>query len=310
MDLLPVVEKVLPGVSDVAAGALLYFLVLDAKRLMPGVCELTAGRLESSRYSYAARWIVDELSGAPECSRDAYSGHLVAWPMIDAAAAAPQQARAWAQRLAGLGATWAPEAAARLQRRLSGASAKAFAEAWKAAVKAPRSRAPAAPALDRVDPQLRELKKLEQALRADFPDRTDLGDRPSADERILLIRALGLGFTAADVGRALRGRAAACRRAPTWRGEDTAEGFLRLTWILGGADRLQKALSERLDAEPDEVGLVVGEDGRRFVAGMEVIDASAGEVTQAPPVYPADGADTLALLRSVGGSIGHDRRNM
>lgn len=299
-DLSIVVEKVLPGVSDVAAGALLYFLVLDARRLMPGVCELTPGRLESSRYSYAARWIVDELSGAPECSRDAYSGHLVAWPVIDTLAAAPQKARAWAQRLAVLGATWAPEAAKRLGKRLSGASGKAFAEAWAAAAKAPRARTPGPALPDRLDPQLRELKKLEQALRGDFPDRTDLGDRPSADERILLIRALGLGFTAADVGRALRGRAAACRRAPTWRGEDTAEGFLRLTWILGGADRLQKALSERLDAEPDEVGIVVGEDGRRFVAGMEVIDASAGEVTPGPAVYPADGAGTLAMLRAVG----------
>lgn len=300
MDLAPVVEQVLPHVSDVSGGALLYFLVLDAKRLMPGVAELTTGRLEASRYSYASRWILDELSTAPACSRDAYTGHLVAWPVIDDLSAAPQQARAWAQRLAGLGAGWAPEAAARVQRRLTGRSAQVFGEAWKAAAKAPRLRAPSPPAADRIDPQLRELKLLERQLRSDFEGRSDLGDRPSADERMLLIRALGLGFTVADVGRALRGRAVACRRAPTWRGEDAVEGFLRLTWLLGGADRLQKALSERLDAEPDEVGIVVGEDGRRFVAGMEVIDASAGEVTQAPHVYPADGADTLALLRAVG----------
>lgn len=299
MDLYPVVERVLPHVSDVSGGALLYFLILDAKRIMPGVAELTAGRLDASRYSYAARWILDELSGAPECSRDAYSGHLIAWPMIDTLAAAPQQARAWATRLAALGSTWTPEAAARMQRRLTGASSKAFGEAWKAAAKAPRSRAPAAPAPDRVDPQLRELKKLEQALRADFEGRTDLGDRPSADERILLIRALGLGFTAADIGRALRGRAAACRRSPTWKGEDTIEGFLRLTWLLGGADRIQRALSERLDADADEVGMVVGQDGRRYVAGMEVVDRT-GEESPVPSVMGADGADTLALLRSVG----------
>lgn len=299
MDLTPVVERILPHVSDVAGGALLYFLILDAKRIMPGVAELTAGRLDASRYSYAARWILDELSGAPECSRDAYSGHLIAWPMIDTLAAAPQQARAWATRLAGLGATWTPEAAARMQRRLTGASSKAFAEAWKAAAKASRSRAPAPPVPDRVDPVLRELKLLERQLRADFPDRTDLGDRPSADERILLLRALGLGFTAADIGRALRGRAAACRRSPTWKGEDTIEGFLRLTWLLGGADRIQRALSERLDVDADEPAMIVGQDGRRFVAGMEVVDRT-GEEAPAPSVMGADGADTLALLRSVG----------
>lgn len=298
MDLTPVAERVLPHVSDVAGGALLYFLILDAKRLMPGVAELTAGRLDGSRYAYASRWILDELSGAPECSRDAYTGHLVAWPMIDTAAAAPQQARAWAQRLAGLGASWTPEAAARLTKRLTGSSSKAFAAAWKAAAKASRSRAPAPATHDRVEPPLRELKLLERQLRSDFPERADLGDRPSADERILLLRALGLGFTAADVGRALRGRAAACRRSPTWKGEDTAEGFLRLTWLLGGADRLQKALSERLDVDADEAGLVVGQDGRRFVAGMEVVDAvSTDEVTPSPVVYA--GADTLAMLRRV-----------
>jgi hypothetical protein len=299
MDLTPVLERVLPHVSDVAGGALLYFLVLDAKRLMPGVAELTAGRLDSSRYAYAARWILDELSAAPECSRDAYSGHLIAWPVIDTLAAAPQQARAWAQRLAALGATWTPEAAARLTRRLTGASSKAFADAWKAAAKAPRSRAPAPPVPDRVDPLLRELKLLERQLRGDFPDRSDLGDRPSADERLLLIRAFGLGFTAADVGRALRGRAAACRRSPTWKGEDTIEGFLRLTWLLGGADRIQRALSERLDVEVEEVGLVVGEGGKRWVAGMEVVDRT-GEEAPPPIVMGDDGADTLALLRSVG----------
>lgn len=296
MDLLPVIDRVLPHVSDVSGGALLVFLSQDAKRLMPGVCELTPGRLDGSRYSYAARWILDELSGAPECSRDAYTGHLIAWPVIDSLAAAPQQARAWAQRLAGLGATWTPEAAARLQRRLSPASAKAFGEAWKASAKGSRARAPAPPVPDRADPLLRELKLLERQLRGDFEGRTDLGDRPSADERLLFIRALALGFTAADVGRALRGRAAACRRAPTWKGEDTAEGFLRLTWLLGGADRLQRALSERLDVDADEAGLVVGDDGRRFVAGMEVVDVSTSEVTQAPPVY-AGGGDPLDRLR-------------
>lgn len=288
MDLSSVVEQVLPHVSDVAGAALLNFLILDAKRLLPGVVELTAGRLDSSRYAYASRWILDELSAAPACSRDAYTGHLVAWPVLETIAAAPQQARAWAQRLAGLGAGWAPEAAARLQRRLSGRSAQVFGEAWKTAAKALRSRSPAPPAADRIDPQLRELKLLERALRADFDGRADLGDRPSADERMLLIRAMGLGFSAADVGRALRGRAAACRRSPMWRGEDAAEGFLRLTWLLGGADRLQRALSERLDTDGEQSALVEGEGGRRFVAGLEIVTA-----VECPPPTPVHHVERL-----------------
>lgn len=285
MDLSPVIEQVLPHVSDVAGGVLLHFLVLDARRLIPGVAELTAGRLDSSRYAYASRWLLDELSAAPACSRDTYTGHLVVWPVLEDLAAAPQQARAWAQRLAGLGAGWCPEAAARLQRRLTGRSAQVFAEVWKSAAKASRTRSAAPPVQDRIDPQLRELKLLERALRADFDGRSDLGDRPSADERMLLIRAMGLGFTVADVGRALRGRAAACRRSPTWKGEDAAEGFLRLTWLLGGADRLQRALAERLGTGAEEPALVEGEGGRRFVAGLEIVVAAGDEGSAAASVH-------------------------
>jgi len=54
-----------------------------------------------------------------------------------------------------------------------------------------------------------------------------------------------LGYTTADIGRALRGQAASAARKPLWSGEDTAESWVRLTWILSDVGRLRRALSER-----------------------------------------------------------------
>lgn len=302
MDLAPFWRKVAPVLPDIPALALATFLEEDHEQLVPGVADVSSTRLLASRWHWAVVDVHAALTGVADLTHDTYSGLIVCWPMIDAIPRlSKKQAVGFARRLGGsVGhASFAGEVVRRVTTRLDGDVREVFAAEFRAAGgKVRRPAVPPAAPPDWLREQLLELKALEHSLRSIFPDRADLGRKPTQTERALVVRTLGLGYTVANIADALRGQAAAAERRPTWKGEDTAESWVRLTWILSSSERLRRALSERPFAQT-KPSLVEGDDGRRFAAGAEIFEVgpTTAPTTIEARTYSPDIAERLARLQ-------------
>jgi len=271
VDLSPVTHKIAPVIGHLPTLALLTFLVEDEHRFVPGICELSSQRLIKLGLDFAVRDILAALAGVPGLTVDPYAEMVVVWEMIDHGRGwSKPQAIGLARRLAASPASFCSEVARRIRARLSPDVAEAFTAAYKTSGGKARPSVPPRH-VDPLGPALADLKRLEQSLRADFPGRSDLGASPSPADRALVVRTLAMGYTTADIGRALRGQAASAARKPLWSCEDTAESWVRLTWILSDVGRLRRALSERPAGET--AGVVALDDGRRFAPAGEIVEA-------------------------------------
>lgn len=303
---LPVLEPTLRGLSDTAAIALLTFLAADESRFVLGVADVSAERIRASRWAWAASHVAGELAAAPGCSTDPYAGLMICWHALDTSNLPPMRALNLGRRLGAIRASFVDEAARRIRLGLSRDSLitfeRGFAEARAKTPVSATPRPPAGSSADTFEAELRAAKLLEHGLRGEL-DAPDLGSKVTAAERGLYVRALGAGVRPDDIEAALRGRATACRRRPLWRGESTADRFLRLTWLLAEHERIAEAL-----AEPDEnaastptvarTGDVVAIDGHEVVAAPVNPELVA-------PVQPASySPDLAANLARLSGRTG------
>lgn len=298
---LHVLEPTLRGLSDAAGLALLTFLDADQERFVLGVADVTFERLRSTRFGWAATHVLGELAAAPGCTFDPYAGLLICWHALDTSGAAPMRALNRGRRLGAIRASFVDEAARRIRPALIRDAVIAFDRGFaEGRAKAPVSATPRAPAgssADGFETELRAAKLLEHGLRGEL-EAPDLGSKVTAAERGLYVRALGASVRPDDIDAALRGRATACRRRPLWRGESTADRFLRLTWLLAEHERITEAL-----AEPDEgaastpsvarTGDVVAIDGHEVVSSP--VNPEPPAAVQ-PPEYSPDLVANLARL--------------
>jgi hypothetical protein len=145
------------------------------------------------------------------------------------------------------------------------------------------------PRADPFEVELLMAKKLERELRAGFEGVEDRGDRPSAADRIAFVNALGAGLTAEDIYRAMAGRAEKCRRSRLWQGQDTAEKFLSLAWVLEKRARIDEAIRAAPAAPVDDNTIMRGPGGT-FVAGRQVFEDATTPSSSSPG---DDGDDVL-----------------
>ncbi len=299
---LAALEPTLRGLSDPAALALLTFLASDADRYVPGVAEVTAGRLKGTRWGWAAGHVYGELAAAPGCTFDPYAGLLCVWPALDCSPLPPLRAQGRGRKLGAVPGSFVAEAARRMRARLQPESATAFDRGFAEGRKlAPSVAPPPKPGpADDFEAELRAAKTSESRLRDEL-GAPDLGTTVTAAERALYLRARAAGVSADDVECALLGRAAACRRRPLWRGESTADRFLRLTWLLAERDRIADAIADA-EAELLPAPALARTGDLVAIEGHEVVQVNAEPEA---PVQARDySPDLLAGLARLTGRAG------
>lgn len=284
-----------PKLSDVALAALVAGLELDSDKHPPGVFRATKDTLVE-RFRWAADYILGEFSAAPSVTIDQRAGLGVVWSEIHAPVIAnPNMARSRGARVAAVHASFIPEVLALLRAQLKPAAqlaldAGAASVGRTKALPPPRTRA----RFDRYEATLIRAKLRERQLREPFGVE-DMGEQPSVADRRAVVRIMGTGATSQQVLEALEGRAERCRQQRMWKGNDTAEKYLRLTFICDDTGRFQEALAWA-PAPPIERAVVRTEHGT-FVGGRQLTE---------PPAVPAaevkfeDPEDALGILRNWG----------
>lgn len=261
-----------PRLTDVSLCALLMGLNRSGVDLPVGVLRTGEAWIET-RFAWAADQVSAEIAAAPGVAVDPARRLAVVWDVALAEQpCGPQAAIAWARRMVANEATFSEELAKRLAKGMSSKTRAAFdpeiPRPW-------RFRSPGLPPRRRGDQfaaDLAMVKVLERQLRAEFPDVDDLGDRPSPADRRAFVGILGAGYTTEQVLDALRGRADKCRRSRRWRDVDTAQVFLRLSWLCAEVRRFIEAEQVGASLSQDTTGIVVGESGKKFVGGREVYE--------------------------------------
>lgn len=267
--------ETIPRLSDLAVAALLYGLGNGPASLPAGVVRSEVPAWEATRFAWAAQQITSELATAAGTSYDAGVGLLVVWSV--ATAELPRgvgPAKHWGRSIAMTKASWVHELAKRLGSQMRGATQAAFQEGLADKGAKIKSFAPLRPR-PRADPfeaDIAAAKVLERQLRAEFPDVDDLGDKPSPADRRAFVGILAAGYTSEQVFDALRGRADKCRRSRRWRDIDTAQIFLRITWLCAEVRRFVESEQVGASLAQDTTGIVIGESGRKFVGGREVYE--------------------------------------
>lgn len=270
-------SETIPRLTDVSVAALLQALSEAPEDIPRGVIRTGAKAWESTRYAWAAEHISAELVVAAGITVDARVELACVWEVATAELPpGPRPASMWGRRIAETQATFARELAKRLQGRMRGATRTAFQQGLssvgmrvaKATPMLPRPRA------DDFEPLLQSIKKLEAELRADL-GAEPIGSTPSAADRRSLVNVLAAGYDAEYLMDALAGRAEKCRKAPRWRDIDTADTFMRISWLCADLKRLQEAerVGAMLKQEP-ESAIVVGKDGRRYIHGMRMHEST------------------------------------
>jgi len=270
-------SETIPRLTDVSVAALLHALADAPDDLPRGVIRTGPKAWADTRYAWAAEHITAEIEVTAGITVDPRVELACVWEVATAELpAGPRPAPGWGRRIAETQASFARELAKRLQGRMRGATRAAFQQGLSAAglrvMKAtpmlPRKRA------DDFEPLLASVKKLEAELRAEL-GAEPLGDTPSAADRRSFVNVLAAGYEAEYLMDALAGRAEKCRKAPRWRDIDTADTFLRITWLCGDLKRLQEAerVGAMLKQEP-ESPIIVGKDGRRYTHGMEIFEGA------------------------------------
>jgi len=261
--------------TDLSLGALLYALHRAPDGTPPGIVRANTAAWEDTRYAWAAGLISDEIAAAPGLSIDSATGLALVWEVALAELPrGPKGATFWARWLLASQASWARELANRMRGQMQGSTLATF-EAELLKGKWGKLRATPMRPRPRADPFEHELvaaKELEHRLRAEFDDIDDLGATPRAADRRAFVQALAAGFDAEQIMDALRGRADKARRSRRWKDIDTAQVFLRLVWVCGSTRRLVEAEQVGASLRTDQGGIIVGEGGRRFVHGREIVE--------------------------------------
>ena len=261
-----------PKLSDVSVAALVAALDRAPDELPPGVFRASFEHLHDSRFAWAAEYIMAELLAAPGVTIDQRAGLGVVWSEIGLRPVAnPNMARPRARKIVELGASFVPALLERIKATLAANTAQAFEEAAKASGR--RQSIPPAKMKPRGDPfeaPLARAKKLERQLRAQF-DVEDLGERASMADRRAVVGIMSTGATSTQLLEALRGRAAWCGRQRWWDTTDTAEAYLRITWICATARRFEEMLT-MAPSQPPEPGRVVKTEHGTFVGGRQIFE--------------------------------------
>ena len=253
--------------SDVALAAMVWGLDFGADKYAPGVFSAKAEDL--GRFKWAAGCILAEFVAAPGVTIDQRAGLGVVWSEIFAPKIAnPNMARHRGKIVGKIQASFIPEVLALLRAQLKPAAQQALdagvAEVGRTKpILPPRPR----PRTDRYEATLIRAKLRERQLRDAFGVE-DMGDEPTIADRRALVKIMGTGATAAQVLEALEGRAEDCRSRRMWRGNDTAELYLRITWICAETSRFEAALA-RAPAPAVRESVVKTEHGT-FVGGHEL----------------------------------------
>jgi hypothetical protein len=270
----------IPRLSEVAALALVAALDRADSHLPPGVFRASADSLHDSRFSWAAGWILADIGAAPGVTLDLRTGFGIVWSEIFTPVIAnPNMAQSRGAKIQALNASFTSEHLAQVRAQLKPAQQNAL-DAGAASVgrtkpiPAPRGRARA----DRYEAALVRAKLREHQLREAFGVE-DMGEAPSAADRRALVKIMSAGATTQQIMEALEGRAAWCREQRMWRGNDTAELYLRLTWICEQTARFDEARAWA-PAPPPERTVLRTEVGT-FVGGRQVFDVDAPGATPA-----------------------------
>lgn len=262
--------------SVAAEAALLHALLRRPPDLPLGVFSASAAAFESvSRFAWAASQIEAELSIAEGIAVDSTTKLAVVWEVaLSDLPRAPMPARGHGRRVGATGASWTRELVQRTAHALDGSMRTAFEEAVAPFFKPGRGRPKPRPRPrgDDFEANLHRLKRVERSLRADFRV-DDRGERPGVDDRLAVVQTMAHGVALDDIEAALYGRAEKCRRSRMWQGSDTAESFLRISWLCANKERLDDALRDAPALTPDTA--VVRGPGGTFVAGRQLYEAPA-----------------------------------
>lgn len=270
-------EETIPRLTDVSVAALLHALADAPDHLPRGVVRSSAAVWSATRYAWAAEHITAEIAIAAGVTVDQRVELACIWELATAEVPpGPRAAVWWGQRIAQTQASFAPDLYRKMMAMMGPGSQAGFEQGYRSTgEKVPRGRKVAPrPRADDFEPLLASVKKLEAELRAEL-GAEPLGDTPSAADRRSFVNVLAAGYEAEYLMDALAGRAEKCRKAPRWRDIDTADTFLRITWLCGDLKRLQEAerVGAMLKQEP-ESPIIVGKDGRRYTHGMEIFEGA------------------------------------
>ena len=283
-----------PRLTDAALAALLQTLLRPSDDLPVGVLKVRPFDFEATRFAWAATQIAGELAHAPGVTSDPATGLAVVWAIAERdLPRGPGPAIASGRRVGATLSSWTKELGNRIGSQLSGAGAVAFLKGLKENIeirklkpKLPRPRA------DPFEPMLVLAKKRERELRSEFIGVDDIGETASAADRLAFVKALSVGYSDADLLRALDGRAAKCRRSRLYQGTDTAESFLRIAWVFAEKWRIDDAI-RAAPAAVEDTAIVRGPGGT-FVGGRQVDESPAPVNPDAPVVCDED---SLQILR-------------
>jgi len=279
--------KTISRLSVAAEAALVHALLRRPPDLPPGVFLASAAAFEPhSRYAWSASQIEEELAAADGIAVDSNSKLAVVWEVALAnLPTAPMPARGHGRRVVATGASWMAELAKRTKQAMSGSTRVAFEQAVEPFLKPGAKQAVRAkprPRGDDFNASIVMLKRLERELRSGFHGVTDLGDQPSIKDRLEMARIMAHGVELDDIVRALHGRAEKCRRSRVWQGQDTAEKYLRLSWICATRTRFDDALGEAPAPMPDTA--IVRGPGGTFVGGRQICEPdSPAPIDPEPP---------------------------
>ena len=270
--------ETIPRLTDVSVAALLHALHTAPDSLPRGVIRSGVGHWSNTRYAWAASHIDAELSVAPGIVVDPRAELACVWEV--ATSEIPpgiHPARAWGRKIALVQASFAGEIANRMQANMGGATRESFHEGLKEGkmkISKKPTPMPQRPPADPFEPLLASLKQYERLLRAEL-GAEDIGNVASAADRRSIVNVLAAGYDETFILDALAGRAEKCRKAPRWREIDTADTFLRITWLCSDLRRLQEAerVGAMLKSEP-ESPVIVGKDGKRYVHGMQIHEST------------------------------------
>lgn len=286
-----------PRLTDAALAALLQTLLRPSDDLPVGVIKVRPLDFEATRFAWAATQIAGELAHAPGVTSDLGTGLAVVWAIAERdLPRGPGPAIAAGRRVGATLSSWTKELGNRIGSQLSGEGAVAFLKGLKESIEIrklkpqrPRPRA------DPFEPMLAVAKKRERHLRAEFDGVDDLGEAASAADRLAFVKALSVGYSDADLLRALDGRAVKCRRSRMYQGGDTAETFLRIAWVFAEKWRIDDAIRAAPAAVEDNV--IVRGPGGTFVGGRQLVESPA---VPAAEVKFEDPEDALGILRNWG----------
>lgn len=262
----------LPKLTDVSVAALLSALLYPRGEYPPGVFEASPEHLRDSRFAWAAEYIAAEIAAAPGITVDTRTGLGVVWSEIHHPRVAnPNMARARGERIARLASSFAVGMLSEISATLTPAARAAMEQGAAAAgvKKIPPFRQKVQ--RDEYEVTLVRLKRLERELRARFDGVSDLGVSPSVADRRAVVDILSTGATDLQIFEAMEGRAADCQRGRHWEGKDTAEVFLRITWVCSRARRFESARASAPGEPPVKLEIVRNEHGA-FFGGRQLVE--------------------------------------